>query len=84
MVLKVDLSKLQMNTGTDAANLANYYAGMAYLNTAKYTEGLNILSKFKSEDVVLGALAKEQSEMLMHKISNQKRLLDNYLSSCGK
>jgi hypothetical protein len=25
-------------SGTDAANLANYYAGMAYLNTAKYTE----------------------------------------------
>jgi hypothetical protein len=46
---------------------------MAYLNTAKYTEAIEYLSKFKSEDVVLGALAKEQSEMLMHKI-NQKRL----------
>jgi hypothetical protein len=45
---------------------------MAYLNTAKYTEAMNC--KFKSEDVVLGALAKEQSEMLMHKINNQKRL----------
>jgi cytochrome c553 len=39
-------------SGTDAANLANYYAGMA-LNTAKYTEAIEYLSKFKSEDVVL-------------------------------
>jgi hypothetical protein len=44
-------------SGTDAANLANY-AGMAYLNTAKYTEAIEYLSKFKSEDVVLGALAR--------------------------
>jgi hypothetical protein len=74
MVLKVnlDLSKLQMNIQVPA-NLEAYYAGMAYLNTAKYTEAID-LSKFKSEDVVLGALAKEQSEMLMHKINNQKRL----------
>jgi hypothetical protein len=30
-------------SGTDAANL-NYYAGMAYLNTAKYTEAIEYLS----------------------------------------
>ena len=45
-------------SGTDAGNLANYYAGMAYLNTGKYAEAIDFLSKFKSEDIVLSAMAK--------------------------
>lgn len=45
-------------SGTDAGNLANYYAGIAYLNTGKYTEAIEYLEKFKSEDIVLNALAK--------------------------
>jgi tetratricopeptide (TPR) repeat protein len=44
-------------SGTDAGNLANYYAGMAYLNTGKYTEAIDYLSKFKSDDIVLSGLA---------------------------
>jgi hypothetical protein len=47
-------------SGTDAGNLANYYAGIAYLNTGKYTEAIDYLSKFKSDDIVLSALQKEQ------------------------
>ena len=43
--------------GTDAGNLANYYAGMAYLNTKKYDEAISYLEKFKSDDIVLSALA---------------------------
>lgn len=44
-------------SGTDAGNLANYYAGMAYLNTGKYVEAIDYLSEFKSDDVVLSGLA---------------------------
>ena len=43
--------------GTDAGNLANYYAGMAYLNTKKYDEAISYLEKFKSDDMVLSTLA---------------------------
>ncbi len=43
--------------GTDAGNLANYYAGMAYLNTKKYDEAISYLEKFKSDDMALSALA---------------------------
>jgi TolA-binding protein len=32
-------------SGTDAGNLANYYAGMAYLNTGKYNEAIDYLNK---------------------------------------
>ncbi|WP_276978760.1 tetratricopeptide repeat protein [Flavobacterium filum] len=45
-------------SGTDAGNLANYYAGMAYLNTGKNTEAIAYLDKFSSEDMILSALAK--------------------------
>lgn len=45
-------------SGTDAANLAQYYAGMAYLSTGKYQEAIKHLDKFKSKDDILAPLAK--------------------------
>ena len=45
-------------SGTNAANLAHYYAGMAYLNTNKYQEAIAQLDKFSSDDDVLAPLAK--------------------------
>ena len=44
--------------GTKAANLARYYAGMAYLNTNKYQEAIAQLDKFSSDDDILAPLAK--------------------------
>lgn len=43
--------------GTDAANQANYYAGVAYLNTGKYKEAIESLQKFSSDDEILAPLA---------------------------
>lgn len=43
--------------GTNAANLANYYAGMAYLNTGKYDKAVSYLEDFSSEDEILAPLA---------------------------
>ncbi|MCX2681551.1 tetratricopeptide repeat protein [Galbibacter sp. EGI 63066] len=45
-------------SGTKAANLAYYSAGMAYLNTQQYDEAIKYLQDFKSDDEILGALAK--------------------------
>lgn len=45
-------------SGTNAANLAHYYAGMAYLNTNKYQEAIEQLDKFSSDDDILAPLAK--------------------------
>ncbi len=44
--------------GTKAANLANYSAGMAYLNMQQYQEAIAHLGDFSSDDAVLGAMAK--------------------------
>lgn len=43
---------------TDAGNLANYYAGISYLKMKKYEEAINYLDKFKSDDDILGPVAK--------------------------
>jgi len=43
--------------GTDAANLAHYYAGISYLNLHKYKEAIAHLETFKSDDQFVGPLA---------------------------
>jgi len=43
---------------TKAGKLAEYYAGMAYLNTNNYQEAINHLDNFDSEDEMLAPLAK--------------------------
>ncbi len=42
---------------TKAANLAQYYAGFAYLNTNRYQQAIDQLDDFKSDDEILAALA---------------------------
>lgn len=44
--------------GTKAANLANYSAGMAYLDMQQYEDAIAHLENFSSDDAILGALAK--------------------------
>jgi tetratricopeptide (TPR) repeat protein len=68
-------------SGTDAGNLANYYAGIAYLNTGKYTEAIDYLGKFKSEDVVLSALAKGAIGDAYSQNNQPKEALENYLKA---
>ena len=44
--------------GTKAANLAEYSAGMAYLNMQQYEQAITHLENYSSGDIILGALAK--------------------------
>lgn len=68
-------------SGTSAGNLANYYAGIAYLNTKKYTEAIDYLSKFKSDDVVLSALAKGAIGDAYAEKNQPKEALENYVKA---
>ncbi len=52
------LGIIENHSGTDAANLAEYYAGTALLNTGKYKEAVEHLENFKTKDEVLDAMAK--------------------------
>ncbi len=70
-------------SGTDAGNLANYYAGIAYLNTGKYTEAIDYLNKFKSDDIVLSALAKGAIGDAYSQKNQPKEALENYVKAAG-
>lgn len=52
------LSIIEDHSGTDAANLSQYYAGMAYLNLGKYKEAVEHLQEFTTKDGDLDAMAK--------------------------
>lgn len=71
-------------SGTDAGNLANYYAGIAYLNTGKYAEAITSLDKFKSEDVVISALAIGAKGDAYAQQNKMKEALDNYIKASEK
>ena len=45
-------------SGTPAANLAHYYAGMSYLEIKDYKNAISHLEDFSSNDMMLGPLAK--------------------------
>ncbi|MCH1538659.1 MAG: tetratricopeptide repeat protein [Flavobacteriaceae bacterium] len=45
-------------SGTDAADLATFSAGMAYVNIKDFNSAINYLKDFSSDDVLLSALAK--------------------------
>lgn len=44
-------------SGTDAGNLANYYAGVSYLQLKQYDKAVEYLSKFNSDDKMIGPVA---------------------------
>jgi len=64
--------------GTKAANLATYSAGMAYLNLQKYTEAIDHLEDFSSDDAVLGALAKGGIGDAFSQLNQDADALDYY------
>ena len=52
------LDIIDTHGSTKAGNMANYYAGMAYLNLKDYQNAINYLSDFSSSDDALGPIAK--------------------------
>ena len=44
-------------SATKAGDLANYYAGLSYLNSGDFENAIEYLSDFSSDDVVLSSLA---------------------------
>ncbi|MBF6642461.1 hypothetical protein IVB69_13300 [Flavobacterium sp. J49] len=68
-------------SGTAAGNLANYYAGIAYLNTGKYAEAISSLEKFSSDDIMLSTLAKGAIGDAYAQQNKQKEALEFYLKA---
>lgn len=72
------LGIIENHSGTDAANLAEYYAGTAFLNTGKYKEAVEHLEKFNSKDEVLNAMAKGATGDAFAQLKDNKSALEFY------
>ncbi|WP_202701556.1 tetratricopeptide repeat protein [Flavobacterium sp. UGB4466] len=68
-------------SGTDAGNLANYYAGIASLNIGKYDDAIKYLGEFKSKEVIVGALAIGAIGDAYSQKNQQKEALDYYVKA---
>lgn len=64
--------------GTSAANLANYYAGTAYLKLKDYKNAISYLNDFSSEDEVLAPLAKGNIGDAFVQLNQLEDALDYY------
>jgi TolA-binding protein len=51
------LDIIKTDSGSDAGNLAYYYAGMSFLNTKQYQKAIDNLSNFKTDDAFTNAMA---------------------------
>ena len=68
-------------SGTDAGNLANFYAGISYLNTKKYAEAISSLEKFKSDDIMLSTIAIGAIGDAYAQQNKQKEALEYYIKA---
>lgn len=75
---------LKNYSGTKAANIATYSAGMAYLQMGKYQEAIAHLDKFKSDDEILGALALGNIGDAFVQLKQPKEALDYYQKAFKK
>lgn len=67
--------------GTNAANIASYYAGMAYLNMKDYSNAIEHLSNFSSDDETLGPIAKGGIGDAFVQLNQKEDALDYYVQA---
>jgi len=77
------LDIMEEYSGTKAANLASYSAGMAYLNMNNYQEAITYLEDFNSDDQILGALAKGGLGDAFMQLGQASDALGYYESAAG-
>lgn len=68
-------------SGTDAGNLANYYAGMASLNIGKFDDAIKYLGEFKTDEAIVNALAIGGIGDAYSQKNKQKEALDYYVKA---
>ena len=70
--------------GTNAGNLANYYAGISYLKMKNYEKGIEYLENFKSDDQMLGPVALGAIGDAFADINQPEDALDYYEKAANK
>ena len=75
------LDIIENYSGTPAAKLATYSAGMAYLNLGDYVSAIDYLDKFNTDDIILKALAKGAIGDAFAQIGQPEDAYDYYVSA---
>ncbi len=71
-------------SSTKAGNLANYYAGVSYLQMKKYDKAIEYLSKFSSDDELLGPTALGAIGDAFADINQPEEALEYYEKAANK
>ncbi len=71
-------------SGTKAGNVANYYAGVSYLKMKEYQKAIDYLSKFDSDDELLGPIALGAIGDAFSDIDQPEEALDYYEKAANK
>jgi tetratricopeptide (TPR) repeat protein len=71
-------------SNTSAGNLANYYAGVSYLQMKQYDKAIEYLSKFNSDDEMLGPVALGAIGDAFSDIDQQEDALEFYEKAANK
>ncbi len=81
---KMGFLKIAENySGTKAASISSYYAGMAYLNTGKFKEAIGQLEKFQSEDLMLKATSLGAIGDAFSELNQPNEALEYYLKAAN-
>lgn len=71
-------------SGTNAGNLANYYAGVSYLEMKQYDKAIEYLEKFNSDDEMLGPVTLGAVGDAFADINQPEDALDYYVKAANK
>ena len=63
---------------TNIGELANYYAGLCYLNTGDYESAIEYLEKFSCDDIILTSLAKGCTGDAYMELGDRDEAMDAY------
>jgi tetratricopeptide (TPR) repeat protein len=71
-------------SGTNAGNLANYYAGVSYLEMKQYDKAIEYLEKFNSDDEMLGPVSLGAVGDAFADINQPEQALEYYQKAANK
>ena len=69
---------------TKSANLANYYAGICYLNLGDFEAAIDHLKSFKGRDQILGPMAKGAIGDAYMELNQPDEAVDYYIAAAEK
>ena len=78
----LDISKSY--SGTNAGNLANYYAGVSYLEMKQYDKAIEYLEKFNSDDEMLGPISLGAVGDAFADVNQPEEALEYYLKAADR